>query len=87
MSWEGGWGWRVLLPLVQIKLYISMSQSEEGDAQVMHLEELLNRLKPKSRYISESHVEEETSSISKEIVNGDIEVRRVRGNVSLFRSS
>ena len=55
----------------------------EGDTETpaSHLEELFNKAKPKSRYISESHVEEETSSIAKEIINGDIEVRRTRGNV------
>lgn len=38
---------------------------DENDSRTSHLEELFNRAKPKSRYISESHIEEETSSIAK----------------------
>ena len=48
---------------------------------ISHLEDLFNRARPAARYVSEMHVEEETSSISKEIVNGDIDVRRKKGNV------
>lgn len=59
----------------------------ELETPASHLEELFNRAKPKSRYISESHVEEETSSIAKEIINGDIEVRRTRGNVPSLKCS
>jgi hypothetical protein len=59
-----------------------MSQAgTENDLQISHLEELFNRVQPRSRYISEAHVEDEISSISKEIVNGDISVHRIRGNV------
>lgn len=30
----------------------------EGESKFSHLEDLFNRLKPKSRYISESHIDE-----------------------------
>jgi hypothetical protein len=38
------------------------------------LEDLFNKSNPNSRYISESHIEDETNSIAKEIINGDIHI-------------
>jgi hypothetical protein len=58
-----------------------MDENETDDRNDV-LENLFNRAKPKSRYISESHIEEETNSITKEIINGDIEVSRNKTNVT-----
>ena len=44
----------------------------------MKLEQMLEKLKPKARYMSEVHVEEYTDSIYKEIINGDIEIPKQR---------
>jgi hypothetical protein len=60
---------------------ISMSDPSPAELRNSHLEELFNRAKPRARYISESHVEEETTSIAKEIINGDIAVSRTKAKV------
>jgi len=61
---------------------MNISETDREDKSSV-LEELFNRAKPKARYISESHIEEETNSITKEIINGDIEVNKTKGNVTV----
>lgn len=50
------------------------------------LENLLQKVKPKARYISELHVDEYNDSIYKEIINGDIQIPKERQSVKLFLS-
>jgi hypothetical protein len=43
---------------------MNLNQTDLEDKSLV-LEEMFNRAKPKARYISESHIEEETNSITK----------------------
>ena len=42
---------------------------------------MLNKVKPKARYVSEMHIEENIDSLMKEIINGDIDIPEGRDSV------
>lgn len=42
---------------------------------------MLSKVRPKARYMSEMHIEDNVESLMKEIVNGDIEIPKERENV------